>query len=89
MWSQFEAIIGFSGTSIKVNFPIHINILLKKFDERYTYKLPEIYVKNLLFGRMYFEHVGEVKYFNHKNGDIGILSLKERNWDGNVNILFK
>lgn len=34
---------------------------------------------------MYFEHVGEVRYFNHKNGDIGILTLKERNWDGNVN----
>lgn len=43
-------------------------------------------VKNLIFGEKYFEHIGDIEYKNHTTGEIGVLHLKERNWDDSVYI---
>lgn len=39
--------------------------------------MPNMLIKNLLFGERYFEHVGKIKYTNHRTGDFGIVDLKE------------
>lgn len=41
-------------------------------------------IKNIIFGEKYFEHVGELKYINYATGDVGIVRMTERNWDGTV-----
>ncbi|CAD8132130.1 unnamed protein product [Paramecium pentaurelia] len=73
-----EATVGFSGTSIKAKLPGLVHFRNKKTNEHMTYSFPSIAVKNLLFGKMYFEQVGEAIYTNHTTGDVGILTLKER-----------
>ena len=50
-----EATVGFSGTSIKAKLPGLVHFRNKKTNEHMTYSFPSIAVKNLLFGKMYFE----------------------------------
>lgn len=84
MFCQSDASIKFGGTSIKLVMPSQVHLKLKKFNDHYTYSIPTMLIKNLIFGEKYFEHVGDIQFKNHKTGDIGFLRMQERNWDDTV-----
>lgn len=50
-----EATVGFSGTSIMARLPGLVHFRNKRTNEHISYSLPSVVVKNLLFGKMYFE----------------------------------
>lgn len=64
-WSQNDASIGFGGTHIKISIVGKSHIVLKRFNEHYSFEMPNMLIKNLVFGERYFEHVGKIKYINH------------------------
>ncbi|CAD8176128.1 unnamed protein product [Paramecium octaurelia] len=76
-WSQNDASIGFGGTHIKIQIVGKSHIYLKRYNEHYTFDMPNMHIKNLVFGEKYFEHVGKLKYINHQTGDVGIVDLRE------------
>lgn len=50
-----EATVGISGTSIKAILPGLVHFKIKKTNEHITYSLPNMIIKNLLWGKTYFE----------------------------------
>ncbi|CAD8063109.1 unnamed protein product [Paramecium primaurelia] len=76
-WAQNDSQIGFGGTNIKIAMIGKSHLYLRKYKEHYSFDMPNMLVKNLIFGERYFEHVGKIKYINHQTGDIGIVDLRE------------
>eukprot|EP00330_Aristerostoma_sp_ATCC50986_P000466 CAMPEP_0114594506 /NCGR_PEP_ID=MMETSP0125-20121206/16163_1 /TAXON_ID=485358 ORGANISM="Aristerostoma sp., Strain ATCC 50986" /NCGR_SAMPLE_ID=MMETSP0125 /ASSEMBLY_ACC=CAM_ASM_000245 /LENGTH=306 /DNA_ID=CAMNT_0001794879 /DNA_START=1332 /DNA_END=2252 /DNA_ORIENTATION=+ len=72
----------FWGKSMEVTPLGTSHVILKKFNEHFTYKRPVTSVQNIIFGKMYIDHHGEVPFNNITTGDSGILDMKKRGWTG-------
>lgn len=58
----------------------HVN--LKSTEEHFTIERPNSHVKNLIFGTMYIEHVGNMIIRNYKTGEVCIMEFKAEGWGG-------
>ena len=61
-----------------------MHVVLRPFKDHFTFKKCVTYVKNILFGEMYIDHVGEMKFRNHTTRETGSLTLIERGWGDKV-----
>jgi hypothetical protein len=46
-----------------------MHVVLRHYRDHFTFKKCVTHVKNMLFGEMYIDHVGEMKFRNHTNKD--------------------
>jgi Oxysterol-binding protein len=63
------------------------HVVLKQFRDHFTFKKCVTYVRNILFGEIYIDNVGEMKFRNHTTKDTATLTLTERGWGDKVFIL--
>jgi hypothetical protein len=54
-----------------------VHITLNEHDDHYTYTKPSSWVRNMIAGNKYLEHVGEMRVHNHKTGEYAIVQFKE------------
>ncbi|RCI06313.1 hypothetical protein CU098_013297 [Rhizopus stolonifer] len=52
-------------------------IQLKGHEDHYTYSKPSSWLRNLVAGTKYLEHVGEMKVCNHATGETAMVTFKE------------
>jgi hypothetical protein len=52
----------------------HVNL---NDDEHYTFTKPSSWIRNMIAGEKYLEHVGEMKVVNQKTGEYGLIAFKE------------
>ncbi|KAI8373387.1 Oxysterol-binding protein-domain-containing protein [Choanephora cucurbitarum] len=52
-------------------------IKLKEHNDVFTYSKPSSWLRNLVAGTKYIEHIGEMKVINHTTGDYAIVTFKE------------
>ena len=58
------------------------HIRLKSTGEHYAIHRPTTVVKNLIFGQMYIEHIGEMKVENYQTGEVCVIDFKAEGWYG-------
>lgn len=46
-------------------------------NEEFTFTKPSTWLRNMIAGEKYLEHVGEMKVVNHSTGDYGLVEFKE------------
>jgi hypothetical protein len=58
-------------------------VRLKEYDEVYTWTKPPSYVKNIVSGEKYIEHIGDLHVKNEESGEYAVVSFKEgSSWGG-------
>jgi len=55
---------------------------LKRTGEHFSLSRPTSHVKNLIFGTMYIEQVGEMKILNYKTGEVCVINFVAEGWSG-------
>ena len=58
------------------------HVRLKSTGEHFSISRPTSYVKNMVFGTMYIEQVGEMKVNNYKTGEVLLIEFKAEGWGG-------
>jgi len=58
------------------------HIFLKSTGEHFTIDRPMTQIKNLIFGTMYIEQVGEMTVTNHKTKEVCVIEFKAEGWGG-------
>jgi hypothetical protein len=56
------------------------NVLLLKTNDHITYTKNKTSVNNIIIGKTYIDHFGEMIFINHTTNETGVLNLKERGW---------
>ncbi|KAG5462073.1 MAG: hypothetical protein BJ554DRAFT_5636 [Olpidium bornovanus] len=54
-----------------------VHLALKASGDYYTWTLPTTWLRNLIGGNKYLEHVGDARIVNHATGDACVLQFKE------------
>jgi len=74
---------GFMGNSISIDTQVKSHIYFPGKKEHFTYTAPKARLHNLLLGKMWIEHHGELSLTNLKTGDTGIVNFKKCGFFGN------
>lgn len=79
-WSEVKSKISFSGNSLCV-IPEGCNhVYLKKYVEQYSWKMVNTTINNIVFGKKYIEHHGELIVENHLTKEkSSVFFLKKNN----------
>lgn len=68
--------MGFNGTYMKAA-PIGLqHVKLKDSKEHYTINRPMTYINNIIMGKMFIDHGGEMKVKNLTTGHVAIIDFK-------------
>ncbi|KAI8380170.1 Oxysterol-binding protein-domain-containing protein [Blakeslea trispora] len=67
----------FWGKSMELISEGQCRIKLKEYGDIFTYSKPSSWLRNLVAGTKYIEHIGEMKVVNHTRGDYAIVTFKE------------
>ena len=65
-WAHTNIESNFKGRSIEVKPLGSMHVVLKNPKDHYTFTKVTTHVKNILFGEMYMDNVGDMKFKNHK-----------------------
>ena len=72
--------MGFNGTYMKAT-PIGLqHIRLKSTNEHFYFNRPTTYINNIIMGKMFVDHAGEMKIKNHQTGHVAVLDFKAAGW---------
>ncbi|KER22356.1 hypothetical protein T265_09527 [Opisthorchis viverrini] len=80
MWASIQFKLRFWGKSIEVQPKGTVTLELRKFGEIYTWQNPNLIVHNVLVGKMWIEHVGQLNVTNHKTGILAQLEFSSSSW---------
>ena len=79
---QTQAKMGISTSGLKVQ-PIGLqHVYLNRTGEHFSINRPTSFVKNLIFGTMYIEQVGEMTVTNYQTGEVCVVEFKAEGWGG-------
>ena len=53
---------------------------LKSTNEHFYFNRPTTYINNIIVGKMFVDHAGEMKIKNHQTGHVAILDFKAAGW---------
>ncbi|KAI7887614.1 Oxysterol-binding protein-domain-containing protein [Mucor mucedo] len=67
----------FWGKSMELITEGQSHISLTGHEDQYTYSKPSSWLRNLVTGTKYLEHIGEMKVDNHATGEYAIVTFKE------------
>jgi hypothetical protein len=59
-----------------------IILKLGNMEEQYTFTRPSSWVRNIVAGSKYLDHVGEMKVTNHTTGEYAVVTFKEATGGG-------
>jgi hypothetical protein len=59
-------------------------VQFKRFGDHITFKPCTVQVRNILFGEVFAESVGEMIFRNHVTNDYGVLNLKGKAFNKDV-----
>lgn len=76
MWAHTALKSNFKGKSLEVRPLGSTNLILKQFNDHFTYTKCITHVKNILFGEMYIDNYGDMNFSNNSTLDNGVLTLK-------------
>ncbi|KAM3579255.1 Oxysterol-binding protein 3 [Umbelopsis sp. WA50703] len=76
-WQNAAVKSKFWGKSMELMSEGTVHITLNEHDDHYTYTKPSSWVRNMIAGNKYLEHVGEMRVHNHKTGEYAIVQFKE------------
>lgn len=74
--------IKFWGRSVDVQPDGQVSIILKRHNEKYTFKSVSCTVHNVIVGKLWFEHHGPLEVINHTNGVRAQFEFKRAGWFG-------
>lgn len=79
-WGSTEVRSCFRGTYLSVT-PRGLNhLVLKQHQDHYIWEKPQSNAQNIIVGKLYVEHVGNVEIRNIATGDVGKVTFKKRGW---------
>ena len=79
---QTQAKMAISTSGLKVQ-PIGLqHVYLNRTGEHFSINRPNSFVKNLIFGTMYIEQVGELTVTNYQTGEVCVVEFKAEGWGG-------
>ncbi|KAI8636810.1 Oxysterol-binding protein-domain-containing protein [Parasitella parasitica] len=67
----------FWGKSMELITEGQSHISIKGHQDEYTYSKPSSWLRNLVTGTKYLEHIGEMKVQNHATGEYAVVTFKE------------
>ncbi|CEP13107.1 hypothetical protein [Parasitella parasitica] len=67
----------FWGKSMELITEGQSHVSIKGHPDEYTYSKPSSWLRNLVTGTKYLEHIGEMKVQNHATGEYAIVTFKE------------
>ncbi|KAG1110776.1 hypothetical protein G6F42_015228 [Rhizopus arrhizus] len=67
----------FWGKSMELITEGQSHITIKGHQDEYTYSKPSSWLRNLVTGTKYLEHIGEMKVQNHATGEYAVITFKE------------
>ncbi|KAF1801489.1 Oxysterol-binding protein-domain-containing protein [Mucor lusitanicus] len=67
----------FWGKSLELITEGQSHIAIKGHQDQYTYSRPSSWLRNLVTGTKYLEHIGEMKVQNHATGEYAVITFKE------------
>ncbi|EGC30730.1 hypothetical protein DICPUDRAFT_157492 [Dictyostelium purpureum] len=70
----------FWGNSLDVFSRGQNHLYLNKTGEHYTWKVPSSICHNIIFGKMWIEHYGELTVENHNTGEKAIINFQKSGW---------
>ena len=56
------------------------SIVLTPQNDYITYKKAKTSVNNIIIGKTYIDHFGEMIFINHTTRETGVLNIKQRGW---------
>ena len=79
-WGCTEIKTVFRGTYLLVHpaGPLHVKLI--STGETFTWEKPNSSVHNIIFGKMYVDHHGEMAIANEQTGDLAKVVLKKKGW---------
>lgn len=72
----------FWGKSLELITEGQTHITLSGHPDQYTYSRPSSWLRNLVTGTRYLEHLGEMRVNNHHSGEYAIVTFKEASAGG-------
>jgi hypothetical protein len=76
-WTSTKVKSKFWGKSMEFMTEGTFHVLLTETGDHFTFSKPSSWMRNMIAGEKYIEHVGEVKLKNHNTGDYAMISFKE------------
>jgi hypothetical protein len=71
----------FWGKSLELKPMTSSHLILKKHNDHYVYNQPTTALQNILLGKLYVDHYGDMNFQNATNGDHGVLTMTKRGWN--------
>jgi hypothetical protein len=75
----------FWGNSVDINGVGNNHLILQKRGDHFTWKNPTACCHNIIFGRMWIEHIGCVTIINNATGDVATVHFKKAGWFEGIN----
>lgn len=79
-WGSTEVVTSFKGIYLLVHPKGRLHIKLHTTGEEFTWEKPYSSVHNIIFGKMYVDHHGDMLIRNEKTNDLCRINMKKRGW---------
>ncbi|EFA78316.1 oxysterol binding family protein [Heterostelium album PN500] len=70
----------FWGNSVDIFSIGNNHLYLNDFGDHYTWKVPQSCCHNIIIGKMWIEHHGQMTITNHKTGEKAVLNFQKSGW---------
>eukprot|EP01016_Furgasonia_blochmanni_P004013 TRINITY_DN11563_c0_g1_i4.p1 TRINITY_DN11563_c0_g1~~TRINITY_DN11563_c0_g1_i4.p1 ORF type:complete len:376 (-),score=63.77 TRINITY_DN11563_c0_g1_i4:61-1188(-) len=71
----------FWGKSLEFKPMTSSHIVLKRHNDHFAYNQPTTALQNILLGKLYVDHYGDMTFTNATTGDHGVLTMTKRGWN--------
>ena len=79
-WSEVNVKTAFWGKSFDIQ-PLGVfHVVLKKWKEHYSWRKCNTVVNNIVLGKLWIDHYGQMTVLNHKTGDTAKLDFNKTGW---------
>lgn len=79
-YASTEVKTSFKGTYLSVNPTGKNHLILKSTKDHFVWEKPFTNVHNIIIGKIYVEHYGNVEVVNESTGEKAVLDFKKRGW---------
>ena len=79
-WGSTEVVTSFKGVYLLVHPKGEMHVKLKTTGEEFVWEKPYSSVHNIIFGKMYVDHHGDMTLLNRQTQDTCKFSMKKRGW---------
>jgi len=84
-WQNCSASTSFGGNSLEIDTNAKSHVFFPETRDHFFFTNPKAKVHNILLGKMWVEHFGDLVISNMKNGEKCVISFKKAGFFGSVN----